>query len=197
MSLLHLLKLEGQRYDGIWRGKVVSVDDPLKLGRVKVRVYPIMDGVRDEDLPWAEPCFSGFLRVPQVGNWVWVMFQEGNVYRPVWLGWSIPFNDTGEGGLSFVENLKGVSYDVQDFIAKGMFEEVRGEYCSAYVFRHRCGSLFVMYDSKRVRLSNDAGAKVVLYENGRIEISNKAGAKIVLYEDGRVLVEGVRIDLNP
>lgn len=37
-------------------GEVVNVtDDPLKLGRVRVRAYGVYDGVeKDEDLPWAQ-----------------------------------------------------------------------------------------------------------------------------------------------
>ena len=36
-------------------GEVVNVkDDPLKLGRVKVRVFGVYDAIADEDLPWAQ-----------------------------------------------------------------------------------------------------------------------------------------------
>jgi len=35
-------------------GVVVDLDDPLKLGRVKVKVSGIYDEIKDEDLPWAQ-----------------------------------------------------------------------------------------------------------------------------------------------
>lgn len=36
-------------------GEVVNVkDDPLKLGRVRVRVYGVYDDIGDADLPWAQ-----------------------------------------------------------------------------------------------------------------------------------------------
>jgi hypothetical protein len=33
-------------------GKVISVGDKLKLGRVKVKVFDIHDNVKDEDMAW-------------------------------------------------------------------------------------------------------------------------------------------------
>lgn len=39
----------------IWfTGTVVSVDDPLKIGRVKVRALPFYKEAQDDDLPWAQ-----------------------------------------------------------------------------------------------------------------------------------------------
>lgn len=36
-------------------GEVVNVaDDPLKIGRVKVKVFGVYDKIKDEDLPWAQ-----------------------------------------------------------------------------------------------------------------------------------------------
>lgn len=36
-------------------GEVVNVaDDPLKIGRVKVKVFGVYDEIKDEDLPWAQ-----------------------------------------------------------------------------------------------------------------------------------------------
>jgi hypothetical protein len=35
-------------------GSVVDVKDPLKLGRVKVKVFGVYDDIDDADLPWAQ-----------------------------------------------------------------------------------------------------------------------------------------------
>ena len=35
-------------------GSVVDLNDPSKLGRVKVRVFGVYDAIADEDLPWAQ-----------------------------------------------------------------------------------------------------------------------------------------------
>ncbi|MEM1674931.1 MAG: phage baseplate assembly protein V [Candidatus Bathyarchaeia archaeon] len=177
MSLVHLLKGDGYRFDDLFRGKVVDVNDPLRLGRVRVRVYPVMDEIKDEDLPWAEPCFPGFLVIPQVGNWVWVMFREGNVFKPVWLGWSIPF---GEGRpIDYRAEVRYSDFDERNFIVRGMIAEVNAEYPGAIVLRHR------------------SGARLVFYDSGRVVLDNVRGARVVLFENGNVLIEGKRIDLNP
>ncbi len=68
---------------GIYRGVVTSTADSLHIGRVQVQV-PAVCGTA---LAWALPCFPVFsLEVPKAGTGVWVMFEEGDPARPVWLG---------------------------------------------------------------------------------------------------------------
>lgn len=46
---------------GSWHGQVVDRDDPLKAGRVKVRIFGVHDdeqNVPDKDLPWVHPAGS-------------------------------------------------------------------------------------------------------------------------------------------
>lgn len=80
----------------LMRGEVVANDDPFMLGRVRVRIHCIHGingyGMKDEDLPWAYPCFfnasydSGSFIVPEVKNTVWVVFEDGDVNKPVYIG---------------------------------------------------------------------------------------------------------------
>ena len=82
-------------YGFAMRGVVVKNDDPLSIGRVKVRVYNIhgtpQDGIQDENLPWAFPCFptatynSGTYIVPEEGNTVLLVFEDGDLSKPVYL----------------------------------------------------------------------------------------------------------------
>ncbi len=85
---------------GPWRAQVSDVDDPKKLGRVKV-VIPEVTG-NAEHGKWAWPVGApmgggkisgasfGSLFVPPQGAWVWVEFLDGNrdeiAYSPGWLG---------------------------------------------------------------------------------------------------------------
>lgn len=76
---------------GIYPGIVESTTDPKTLGRCKVRVATV-HGLEDQTstnaLPWARGCFpSFFYNPPQVGDQVWVMFQQGDSKYPVYLGW--------------------------------------------------------------------------------------------------------------
>jgi hypothetical protein len=105
---------------GLWRARVLRVDDPENRGRVQVRVqhlHPpsepratrtegevplqgIGGGIADGFCPWAEPAFAfggnpqeGSVFVPSVGSTVWVAFEAGFTGKPVWLG---GFFATGE-----------------------------------------------------------------------------------------------------
>ena len=74
---------------GMYRGTVVSVDDPENRYRVLVCV-PSVTG--EYAAGWAEPCFQycadteGDCFLPVVGDTLWVMFEEGKLNRPVWIG---------------------------------------------------------------------------------------------------------------
>lgn len=102
---------------GIYRARVESNLDPLHLGRVKVRI-PQFHGIpsnqnptalSNEALPWAFPITmtgAGFNHgscvVPETGDYVFVMFENGDRNSPVYLGgcYGIPTNakDYGNKG---------------------------------------------------------------------------------------------------
>lgn len=73
-------------------GTVVSVQDPMNLSRVQVRVYAV-DGIADQDAPvWARVVvpFAGAKRgaffIPDVGDEVLVSYLSGDPRFPVVLG---------------------------------------------------------------------------------------------------------------
>ena len=88
-SLIDLVEpTRGTRsFPGLYAGTVTSVEDPDKLGRLKVSV-PSVHGAVGSDLDaWARPCVpSGHFFVPVVGDRVWVAFENGDPSFPVWLG---------------------------------------------------------------------------------------------------------------
>ncbi|MFI8071123.1 phage baseplate assembly protein V [Streptomyces sp. NPDC086033] len=77
------------RFLGKFRGRVVSNDDPLRIGRVTVEVPDVLG---DEPSTWALPCLpftgpeSGQFAVPPPGAGVWVEFEQGDPSFPVWTG---------------------------------------------------------------------------------------------------------------
>lgn len=94
------LRLEVERLNGFYRGVVEDNKDPLKAGRVRVRIHGLhshkkiksdVDGIPTEELQWAEPCMpihegsvSGFgaWAVPLQGSQVMLFFENGNVTQP-------------------------------------------------------------------------------------------------------------------
>ncbi|MCF3131466.1 phage baseplate assembly protein V [Streptomyces olivochromogenes] len=77
------------RYLGKFRGRVVSNDDPLRIGRITVEVPDVLG---DEPSTWALPCLpftgpqAGQFVVPPPGAGVWVEFEQGDPSFPVWTG---------------------------------------------------------------------------------------------------------------
>ena len=71
-------------------GEIVDVNDPLKQGRARVRVFGFFDDLEIEDIPWAEQIsglsFSsskgnGNISIPRVGSIVNVQFDGSNYYK--------------------------------------------------------------------------------------------------------------------
>lgn len=101
-----------QTFFGNYRAKVLSTTDPLNLGRVKCEIYPMLigevtargltgiEGVPLAALPYAVPAYplfvgakagNGFWTVPEVGSYVWVFFEGGDINQPVY------FAEAGDG----------------------------------------------------------------------------------------------------
>jgi hypothetical protein len=82
------------KFVGMYRGQVLDNNDPDKLGRIKVNLFGLTDGIDAEDLPWAVPAYSiftgsgigyGFFAVPEIGTHVFVFFEGGgDIYQPVY-----------------------------------------------------------------------------------------------------------------
>lgn len=92
--------IDSNRYLGIMRGIVEFNRDPLKIGRCKVRI-PYLHGDPDgsdsfmstEGLPWSTPSFPigggyshGSFIIPEVGDVVYVMFENNDPATPLYIG---------------------------------------------------------------------------------------------------------------
>jgi len=55
MSNIEQELFEDNLKDTVWIGEVVDIDDPLKDGRVKVKVFGKFDKLENDVIPWARP----------------------------------------------------------------------------------------------------------------------------------------------
>jgi uncharacterized protein involved in type VI secretion and phage assembly len=86
-----------RKYWGKCRGMVVDRDDPEQLGRLRLSVPSVFGSA---ETGWASPASPyagadvGFFFLPQVGDMVWVEFEEGELDHPIWSGgfWGRPGN---------------------------------------------------------------------------------------------------------
>lgn len=182
-------------FGGILRGIVVDNNDPLKIGRLKVRVEAAYGQQPIDNLPWAWPCFpyggaSGMCNyaVPEKGAGVWVMFQnkdgQPDTTYPVWLGvWQaqneVPPEITADSSdAHYYKELRTTSGHYALFCDKPdeEFIEIKDK------------------DSNYVRLDD---------KDGYVEVKDKNGSYILM-KDGNVEIHAAsnmkltasRIDLN-
>ena len=68
---------------GLYRAVVVANNDPLLRRRLLVEAPAVFGDVAQ----WAEACMPYRSRAtPTPGTAVWIMFEEGDASRPVWVG---------------------------------------------------------------------------------------------------------------
>lgn len=81
--------MQDNKYYGIYQGIVTNSKDEQQRGRIKIKCPSVLS---DVESAWCDPvvpvCYDngGDFCIPLVDETVWVMFVEGDVNRPVYLG---------------------------------------------------------------------------------------------------------------
>jgi hypothetical protein len=99
----------GSRY-GKYRGIVTDLDDPERVGRLKVLVPAVLGDIE----VWAHPCTPyagrdvGWHAIPPVGAGVWIEFVAGDPSDPIWSGgwWASGAVPTDQSDRSATPTLK-------------------------------------------------------------------------------------------
>jgi len=142
---------------GFYRGVVVDNLDPLKAGRVRVRVFPLYDNVPDDELPWAilsDPFMGGLANaggafIPNIDAHVFVFFEAGDHMHPVYFG----------GAPAMVDNTPDLPEE----------SRTNGQYPHNHVFRTTNGIVIEIdntKDSERVTIKEPSGTTMQLDKNG-------------------------------
>lgn len=121
-------------------GKIVDINDPLKQGRARVKVFGFFDDLETEDIPWAEQIsglsFSsskgnGNISIPRVGSIVNVQFDGPNYYK--------------------------LFYEFEKETAPELLEEIANSYE---------GAQSLWYDSEATNSNGDTGLKLFFTQGG-------------------------------
>ncbi len=161
----------GKSYIGKYRGFVVDNVDPMRRGRVKVKI-PVVD---PDQSPWAMPCFPvlgrgmGLFAVPPVGARVWIEFEQGDLDYPIWTGC---FGDE--------EDIPGGARGIDPHVSFITLSTTRGN--SVVI-----SDLPPTPDTGGIVLTSTGGARIVVNDGG-IFITNGKGASITL--------AGPAVDIN-
>jgi len=176
---------------GIFRGQVKDVDDPEMLGRARILIYPMFQDIPTYKLPWAVPAFGlfegagvniGAFTVPSVDSWVFVFFENGDMYQPVYFA-SAP---TGKNSK------KGIPVDL-----------VEPNYPTRKAWRTTSGiEIYIDDTDKEIQIKHPAEATVKIDKDGNVEVITVGDVSVTSEKDctitatGNVIVSGATIQLN-
>ena len=206
------------KYYGMHRALVLSTDvlEDDNIGRLKLEIYPMLisshangsaarlraagsniDGIALDDLPWAVPATglfvgsgSGFgnFAMPSVGSFVWVFFEGGDIYQPVY------FAEAPTKTL-------------------GLPTERATNYPTRKVLKTKNGIIIEIddtTDSEEIKITHPAGTTVQIDSSGKLNIVVGDDSTIAVAGDASISVSGTtsvsstgnlsvtapRIDLN-
>ena len=143
-------------------GEIVDINDPLKQGRARVRVFGFFDELAIEDIPWADQIsglsFSssmgaGNITIPRLGAVVNAQFDGTNYYK--------------------------LFYEFEKETSPELLEEISDSYE---------GAQSLIYDTDAVNSNGDTGLKLFFTrgENGKGFISDFGGSMLNIRMDSSV-----------
>jgi hypothetical protein len=156
-----------------WLGEVMDVEDPQKMGRVKVKVFGKLDEIPTEDIPWAYPgnnhtggsaTGGGFISVPKKGSLVSVKFDCGNLQHPEYF---------------FLQN-----------ISDELKEEIKESYTNAHSIIYDTvteGSVKIYFTEKKGLMIDYKQSQINIKPDKSIDLHTASGkSKIELLDDGTI-----------
>ena len=89
-GLLETLDSLNGKLFGLHAAVVKAIDDPNRLGRIRVECHSAYGGSLS---PWVQPCFpfglgvgTGSISIPPLDSYVWITFEEGDITSPIYVG---------------------------------------------------------------------------------------------------------------
>jgi len=166
-------------------GEIVDINDPLKQGRARVRVFGFFEDLEIEDIPWADQIsglsFSsargaGNITVPRIGAIVNAQFDGSNYYKV------------------FYEFEKETSPDLLAEIA----DSYEGAQSLIYDTDAQPGPLKIFYTRKKGLTISLGDAKVQLdtQDGGQLRVVIEMGEDQIRMERRKVIINSNNIELG-
>lgn len=169
-------------------GEVVNVaDDPLKLGRARVRIFGVYDEIADEDLPWAQVVVpithtvhrgNGQTLGLLVGAQVFGIFLDGqNSQLPLIVG-SIP-KDDGEKGDVIPNSEKNYPYNKVYNTESGHFKEYDDTPEKERIKeQHQSGTHWEITNDTFI-INHFSGSSISMDKDGNVTISASGNGELI------------------
>jgi len=157
----------------LWIGKVVNNNDPKKLGRIKVQIPPLFQGIPTDKLPWISPVRPILLggksdtssfSIPELNSYVIVKFEK-SIYNAYYLG-EIQSLDTHQS----------------------LFNE---NYPFTYGFLDSTGTyLKINKQTKVTEFYHTSGTKITIDAQGNVTINIPSNQTITVGKDSNITIQG-------
>ncbi len=201
--------LDNLKLNGFYRGIVLDNNDPLKSGRIKVKVYPVFKDLVVDDLPWAimaDPMFGGYadvgsIFVPVVDAHVFVFFENGDHRFPVYFA-GAPAIQTGTPDSPSESRTNGTYPNNRVYKSKsGIVVEIDDTNGSErYKITHPTGSIIEIDGSGNLKLTATGNTTVTTSGNTNLNTTGNtvmsSGGDVTISGGGTVSITGSTITLN-
>jgi len=175
-----------------WLGEVVDIEDPQKIGRIKVKVFGKFDLISTENIPWAYPANNitsgsssggSFFSVPKLGSIVSIKFESGNLYHPEYYYIQKISDEVKEEIENSYENSHIIIYDTEtDGSLKVFFTEEKG--------------LMLDYQETKINIKPDKSIQLISASgDSNVEITDDGNINITLATDVNIDCQNANITL--
>lgn len=168
----------------VYLGEVVDIDDPQKIGRARIKVFGLFDGLETEDIPWATqsrtPSFgrggAGNISVPKVGAVVAVDFDGQNYYR-----------------MNYYAD-----WDASPDLIEEISDSYEGAHAVIYDNTAEPGPLKIFYTKKKGLnlVLGDAKVQLDTQDGGQLRVVIEMGGDQIRMENNKVIVNSNNIELG-
>lgn len=182
-----------------WLGEVVDIEDPQKIGRIKVKVYGKFDELETDQIPWAYPANNiasgsadggSFFSVPKLGSIVAIKFDNGNIYYPEYYFNQHLSQDARKEIENSYENAHIIVYDtVTDGALKIFFTEEKG-----LMLDYKQSQINIKPDKSIVVQNASGKGKVEMLDDGTMNITQGNTINVKTDKDLIVTAQNVIID---